>query len=405
MFRPSDKFTEQLKRHEGFYPAPYLDTVGVVTIGYGTNLEAHPKYIVVLVADAFEQAAAFLEAVKVEMESNPRLASDFPGHCGAGRVWNVGAIVTAQNIKIQAFGAGKRMRGLRHGPHRPDLALLDDLENDENVRKPEQRDKLETWLLRAVLSLGAADGSMDVIYVGTILHYDSVLSRMLKKPQWMGKSFRALISMPDRMDLWDNWEVLLKVGGPDRARAFYDKNRKAMDAGARVSWPSFRPLYSLMLKRAEDRAAFDAEQQNDPLAADAAPFAECIAYWTEPPQGLLLFVACNPSLGKAGQGRDPSALLIGGYDRAATTLYVIEALIRKRQWELKDDYGRTVAHAAARGGHLPPGFGQWDLRDNAGVTVAHEEACYGRLPLPDVATTKNHAERLLRFPVIWRKRS
>lgn len=133
------------------------------------------KRYILIIADALEQAASFLEAVKVELESNPRLMADFGSHCGVGRVWNVGTIITAQNVKIQAFGAGKRMRGLRHGPHRPDLALLDDLENDENVRSPEQRDKLESWLLRTVLSLGPADDSMDVVYIGTILHYDSVL--------------------------------------------------------------------------------------------------------------------------------------------------------------------------------------------------------------------------------------
>ena len=155
------------------------------------------KRYILLVADAFEQAASFLEAIKVELESNPRLMADFPGQCGEGRVWNVGTIITASNVKIQAFGAGKRMRGLRHGPHRPDLVLLDDLENDENVRSPEQRDKLENWLMRTVLSLGPADDSMDVIYIGTILHYDSVLARTLKKPQWHGRTFRAVEKMPD----------------------------------------------------------------------------------------------------------------------------------------------------------------------------------------------------------------
>lgn len=35
----------QLKRHEGFSPIPYLCPAGVCTIGYGTNLEAHPEYI------------------------------------------------------------------------------------------------------------------------------------------------------------------------------------------------------------------------------------------------------------------------------------------------------------------------------------------------------------------------
>ena len=70
---------------------------------------------------------------------------DFPG-AGKGHVWNVGTVVTPGNVKIQALGAGKRMRGLRHGPHRPDLIVLDDLENDGNVDKPEQRDKLQSWL-------------------------------------------------------------------------------------------------------------------------------------------------------------------------------------------------------------------------------------------------------------------
>lgn len=176
------------------------------------------KRYILLVADAFEQAASFLEAIKVELESNPRLMADFPGQCGEGRVWNVGTIITAGNVKIQAFGAGKRMRGLRHGPHRPDLVLLDDLENDENVRSPEQRDKLENWLMRTVLSLGPADDSMDVIYIGTILHYDSVLARTLKKPQWHGRTFRAVEKMPDDLALWDIWERFYKTPSVGRKK-------------------------------------------------------------------------------------------------------------------------------------------------------------------------------------------
>ncbi|ENU8386896.1 hypothetical protein ACE259_001832, partial [Campylobacter coli] len=44
----------------------------------------------------------------------------------------------------------------------------------------DQRDKLEDWVDEAVLNLGSADGSLDVLYIGTILHNDSVLSRKLK---------------------------------------------------------------------------------------------------------------------------------------------------------------------------------------------------------------------------------
>ena len=264
------------------------------------------KHYILIIADALEQAASLLGAVKDELEFNEALKQDFPGAAGKGHVWNVGTVVTPGNVKIQALGAGKRMRGLRHGPHRPDLIVLDDLENDENVDKPEQRDKLQSWLQKTVLNLGAADGSMDVVYVGTLLRW------------------------PDRMDLWDAWESLLSSRGEAEARRFYRQHRAKMEAGAEVSWPASRPLYRLMCLRAEDREAFDSEQQNDPLSANEAPFNGCITFWVDRSRDWLLFGAVDPSLGKQGAGRDPSAILVGGFLRESMTLDVVEASIRKR---------------------------------------------------------------------------
>lgn len=42
---PTPMLMAQLMRHEGFYATPYLCTAGACTIGYGTNLDAHPRYI------------------------------------------------------------------------------------------------------------------------------------------------------------------------------------------------------------------------------------------------------------------------------------------------------------------------------------------------------------------------
>lgn len=41
----SQGFVAQLERHEGFFARPYLCPAGVGTIGFGTNLEAHPDHI------------------------------------------------------------------------------------------------------------------------------------------------------------------------------------------------------------------------------------------------------------------------------------------------------------------------------------------------------------------------
>lgn len=284
----------------------------------------------VIVMDSIDQAYPMLEAIKAELEFNPRLSMDFPEATGQGRVWQSGTIVTRGDAKVQVAGSGKKLRGLRHGPHRPDLCVLDDIENDEQVRNPEQRDKLQSWLTKTVLPLGGAVGKYDVVYIGTILHYDSVLSRTLANKMWRTARFRALLQWPDRMDLWDTWEALLRSAGEEEASLYYMKNATQMELGAVVSWLA-RPVLALMKIRARDgHDAFDSEYQNDPVAGDNAPFSGCIQFWVNRLSDWIFYGACDPSLGKAGASRDPSALLVGGMNRATGVLDVVEAQIKKR---------------------------------------------------------------------------
>ncbi|WP_434777681.1 phage terminase large subunit [Neisseria sp. Ec49-e6-T10] len=288
------------------------------------------KHYALIIMDSIDQAYPMLEAIKAELAFNPRLAMDFPGATGAGRVWQAGTIVTANDVKIQVAGSGKKLRGLRHGPWRPDLVVGDDIENDEQVRSPEQRDKLQDWLNKTVLKLGGVGTKCDVIVIGTILHYDSVLSRILKNPLWFAAKFKALLQWPDRLDMWDKWEELLRNEGPLVAEAYYIGNKLEMDKGAIVSWAA-RPLIDLMKIRARDgHAAFDSELQNDPVSGDNAPFAGILNFWVNKISNWSMFGSLDPSLGKSGKSRDPSALLIGGFNRETGVLDVVEALIKKR---------------------------------------------------------------------------
>lgn len=77
-------------------------------------------------------------------------------------------ILTKTDIKAEAIGSGKKVRGRRHRNWRPDLIVLDDIENDENVNTPEQRRKLKNWFDKAVSKAG--DTYTDIMYIGTILH-------------------------------------------------------------------------------------------------------------------------------------------------------------------------------------------------------------------------------------------
>ncbi len=286
------------------------------------------KRYILEVCDVYEQAALLIEAIKAELTTNPRLAHDFPEVCGEGRIWREGEIVTANNIRIEGLGAAKKIRGRRHGPYRPDLMFFDDLENDEAVRSPDQRTKLEKWINRAALKVGPPDGSMDVIWVGTVLHYDAVIVRAAKSPVWHVTEFQAIVKWPDRMDLWDRFEEVFQNDGEPAARAFYIENQTAMDEGAVVNWPGVQPLIFLMLERAGDHDGFQTEYQNKPIS-EGNPFGKLI-YWNVRNSNLIFFGAIDPSLGKHGKGRDPSAILIGGMDRLTGKMDVVEASIRRR---------------------------------------------------------------------------
>ncbi|MGA1856935.1 phage terminase large subunit [Azospirillum sp. 11R-A] len=283
----------------------------------------------VILSDATDLAAVVLEGIKAEIEVNPRLAADFPELAGQGPTWQVGEIVTRNGAKLQARGSGKRLRGFRHGAQRPDLVVCDDLENDENVRNPELRDKLEGWIDRTVEPLGPPDGSMDLIYVGTILHHDAVLARKLKNPMWRHKIFRAILRQPDRMDLWERWEETLRNEGEAAADAFHAAHVAEMEAGTEVLWPSVQPFVRLMkIKVRIGESAFNSEYQN--TVSDTNSLFGQVIFWVQPSRFWVHFGALDPSLGKESKRNDPSAILVGALDRETGILDIAHAAVRRR---------------------------------------------------------------------------
>lgn len=295
-------------------------------------LVTHRKHYIVIVMDSIDQAYPMLETIKAELESNARLQMDFPAACGQGRVWQAGKIITANRVCVEVAGSGKKLRGKRYGQHRPDLCILDDIENDEQVQNPAQRAKLKSWLEKTIKPLGGVGKKYDIIYIGTVLHYDSVLSQTLKNKFWHGKLFKAIVRYPERMDLWEEWETVWRNEGEEAALAFYRARQAEMERGAKTSWQA-RGILELMTLRADiGSQSFACEYQNDPAASDDAPFASLMdgCYFAQLPADVVFYGAIDPSLGKAGQGRDPSAILVGAYQKSTGVLFVEVAKIARR---------------------------------------------------------------------------
>lgn len=104
-------------------------------------------------------------------------------------------------FRILARGAEQRIRGkLWHGK-RPDLLICDDMEDDEQVQNKDRRIKFRKWFFRAAKQAVSKSGKSRVH--GTILHEDSLLSRLRKNSQWKHLFFKAHKGMDDFSEiLW-----------------------------------------------------------------------------------------------------------------------------------------------------------------------------------------------------------
>ena len=175
----------------------FKDSLHAMLYGY--------KHYILILSDSTEQAEGFLDDIKTELEDNGNILMDF-GSLKGDKAWRSGVILTSTDIKAEAIGSGKKVRGRRHRNWRPDLIVLDDIENDENVNTPDQRRKLSNWFTKAVSKAG--DTYTDIMYIGTILHYDSLLSNVLRNPRYKTRKYRAVIAEAVNTKLWEEWESI-----------------------------------------------------------------------------------------------------------------------------------------------------------------------------------------------------
>ena len=109
------------------------------------------RNFIIIGSDTEDLASDLTGYLYLEMLYNERLHQDFGELVKANRA--VDDFVTANDIRVKARGRGQRLRGLKHKQWRPDLVILDDLENDLNVRNPGIVQQILDWVKSAVLSL------------------------------------------------------------------------------------------------------------------------------------------------------------------------------------------------------------------------------------------------------------
>lgn len=378
----------------------FKDTLHAIVYGY--------KPYILILSDSSDQAQGFLADIREELEENPAIREDF-GDLQGKKAWREDVLLTSTDIKVDAIGSGKKIRGRRHKNWRPALIVLDDIENDDNVRTPEQRKKLENWYFKAVSKAG--DDYTDIVYIGTILHYDSLLSKVLKNPAYQSVKYKAVISWAERKDLWDQWEeIFIDLDNESReqdARDFFEVNKKEMLKGTQVLWEDKLPYYNLMVMRvSEGEASFNSEEQNEPINPEDCLFnEEWFEYFVEAAidfkeKRYRFYGFVDPSLGGKGKKRksDFSTIITLAKDTQTGYMLVLDADIEKRhpdriiedilekeRW-LKLTYGRGYTLFGCETNQF-----QWFLKEE----LAKRSAAAGiYLPIEEVNQTSDKHGRI-----------
>lgn len=250
-------------------------------------------HFIVIFRDADGVAEIAVDDIRQEFESNERIREDF-GDLVGDRKWTGAQFVTSTDIEIMGRGRGSSARGLKHRQYRPDLVILDDIEDDEEVESKTQRDKLERWIKRVVLNLIGKTGKFFLI--GTIMHHDAVLVRLLKQTD-----------------------------------VFTTRVWKAIQENGKPLWPAAWSLTRLAAKKAAIGARnFATEFMNDPANEEEQIFSgDFVRRFTDADVAGLKMdeaAAIDPAIGQKAKNDDTACIAAG---TANGNYYILRAKLKK----------------------------------------------------------------------------
>lgn len=218
------------------------------------------KHCIVIISNTERQASRHLRAIKDQVKQNKvlrkyfgilKFTKDTETECVFRHSDGFETLVVCKGI--EQVGT---IRGTRHGAYRVDLVIGDDMEDDELVASDQRRKKLREEL-DDVLDY-AGDPTTQFIFVGTILHDDSQLAKLV------GKEF------------YPHYHKMF-------FKAHAEKSNRAL-------WPEWVSLDFILDKKKNDPRSYAKELQNNPVAGMNTRFQkENFRLWKEQGANFTLF--------------------------------------------------------------------------------------------------------------------
>jgi predicted phage terminase large subunit-like protein len=324
---------------------------------------------IILFSNTKAQAEPLLSHIKYEFSTNDMLLRDFSDVCMPPNPrWRKNEIITRNGVNIKVASVGDGVRGFRFKSYRPSLILVDDIENTEAVRSQQGREKLYDWFTKVVLYIGSEKPNF--VVVGTVLHFDSLLSKLVSSeinefPGFERKLYKSVIQWSARQDLWDfcmkvyfGKDFYKGLTGPEPATRYFNDNKVDMLKDTKVLWPERESYFDLMVER-EERGdfAFCSEKQNEPKDPGTLSLDMNKVIWWEDTNNnlddLSVFLkgrvftigSVDPAI-KTSQKHDYTAIITAFLDTSTKNIYVVDADIGR--YTLDEMVKRICLHHKTR---------------------------------------------------------
>lgn len=294
------------------------------------------RHYILIVSETEAMAKRFVEWVGDQLKFNKKLREDFGELLSPSKMQNEQdnqeGFVSKNNIKVQSASIGKQLRGARHGAFRPDLIILDDLESSKNTNTKELREKNLHWFNSVIMPIGDITRS-SFIYMGTLVHGQGLLPHVLQRSDFDGRIYSAIVSEPDRKDMWEHIDKLLRdTENPQRefeADKYYYENKEEMDRGSQTLWNERFTYYELMkIKVNVGSKAFASEYLNKPSDDDSCIFKrDYFVFYDEHKinyRNLEIYSFWDIAIGK-NKRADYNAIVTIGRDKFTGVIYVLDA--------------------------------------------------------------------------------
>ena len=150
------------------------------------------RHFIGYLTNSSDVAQMFTSSIQMDLTSNLKVKKIF-GDVKTSKVegvdekWSTTSWIANGETMVLPRGASQQVNGLLWGHYRPDLWLVDDLDDRVEVRNSVQRKKLREWFYGVLMYTFAQYEDYqdyEIIYTDTVKHPDALIVHLMEDPDW-----------------------------------------------------------------------------------------------------------------------------------------------------------------------------------------------------------------------------